>query len=99
MLTPTRGAGSRKPSALYPQINARIAPEVHSALLHHLSDPLLTKTPSGALATFIEVAIKNELTRRGVALCQPSPSTKLSSSPTSEPDPTAPPMPPTLDFF
>lgn len=83
MLTPTNGRGSRKPSALYPQVNARIDPALHRALLDYLSDPLLTITPRGALATFIEVAIRNELAKRGVTECHsnPTPSTESLSSP------------------
>lgn len=84
MLTPTKGRGSRKVSALWPQVNVRLEPSLHRALMDHLADPLITITPRGALAAFFERAIRNELAARGVTPCntlEPGTSTESLSSP------------------
>lgn len=87
MTTPSSGKGSRKPSALWPQLNARIEPTLYRALLAHLADPLLPTTPKGALARFLELAIRNELTRQGVSCNSPAaiPSSDSLSSGTPPP--------------
>jgi hypothetical protein len=80
------------PSSSWPQINVRLEPGLYEVLYGHLSNPLLTTLPKKALHAFLTVAIRNELTRRGV--CLPTESTASTSSPGNPP-----PMPVTLDFF
>ena len=74
-----------KPSRYWPQVGFRLEPGLYATLYAHLSSPGLLKLPQGELATFMELAVRNELTRRGVCLnSKSSESSPIPSAPTQQ---------------